>query len=99
MKELIMGTYNITEQEYDKLAKRYSDEKIFEARWEFMLMKGKTRPVTSLAMLYYIEKYGDFINKGKRLHHKIARAIYECMNAKDKVEILTDIEAYKNGYE
>ena len=99
MKELIMGTYNISEEEYNKLAKRYSDAKIFEARWEFMLMKGKTRPVTSFVMLYYIEKHGDFINKGKRLHHKIARVVYECMSAKDKVEILTDIEAHKNGYE
>lgn len=98
MKEMIMDVYNISEEEYNKLAKRYSDEKIFNARWEFMLMEGKTRPVTSLAMLYYIEKYGDFINKGKRLHYKIARAIYECMNAHDKVEILTTIEAHKNGY-
>lgn len=99
MKDMIMDVYNISKEEYKKLAKQYSDKKIFEARWEFMLMKGKTRPVTSWVMLYYIEQHGDFINKGKRLHHKIARAIYECMNAKEKVEMLTEIEMHKEGYE
>lgn len=99
MKELILGTYNISEADYNELAKKYSDEKIFNARWEFMLMEGKTRPVTSFVMLYYIEKHGDFINKGKRLHHKIARAIYNNMDAHDKVEILKEIELHKEGYQ
>jgi len=98
MKELLMNLYNLNEEEYNKLAKRYSDKKIFEARWEFMIMEGKTRPVTSFVMGYYIEKHGDFLSRGKRLHHKIARAIYECMDAHGKVEVLGDIEFYKEEH-
>ena len=98
MKEMILDVYNMNEAEYKKLAAKYSDERIFKARTEFMMMEGKTRPVTTWAMLYYIEKHGDFINRGKLLHHKIARAIYESMNAKDKVEMLTTIEMHKEDY-
>jgi len=97
MKEVLKQLYSLTDEELDKLLEKYSEEKLMKAKWEFLIGK-LSKPITTWEMLYYIEKHGNFLERGKKCHHNIARAIYNSMTAKDKVEMLSEIAEMETGY-
>ena len=93
MKELLLELYNITEAEYKKLSKKYNDDVLLKNRTHF-IYGNASRPITAWELYYYIDNHGDFINRGKLCHHNIARSIFECMDAKSKIDILSYIDEY-----
>ena len=74
------------------LRKRFSDERIMLQRKYFKIGSGIMQPVTVWRLFYYIDEHGDFINNGERIHHHVARAIYNSMSPKKKIETLQYIE-------
>lgn len=88
---LIRQLYNLNRDNYKLLRKKFSKEVLLETRKYFMM--GKTmQPVTSYMMCHYIDNHGNFLERGKCIHHHIARAIYESMGSTDKVGILEYLE-------
>ena len=74
--------YQINDIEYTKLSQTVSIERQFKSIPLFEEAGGK------LGLMYYIDKFGDF-NEGNELHKRIARAIFNSLDIKDKLEIDT----------
>lgn len=85
MDNYIKEIFRFKKSEYRAL--RLTDEEILGQARHFIITD-MLLPLTPWRMFYYIDRYGDFINRGKQKHHRIARAIFNSMSARRKIEIL-----------
>lgn len=87
--------FNICNEEYNKLVKSgISDSdllrniKTFHGTWE--------KPISSMGLCYYIDDLGNF-NKGNLKHQRIAKAIFNSLNSRNKIEILEYLDWHDDG--
>jgi len=95
MKTLLQELYSLNDENIISLRKKFSDEALLRNRSYFAIGK-MTTPVNLLHIYYYIDREGDFINTGKKIHHKIARGIFDSLAAKDKIQVLEYIDDMEN---
>lgn len=91
IKEMLIELYCLKKIELHKLLKKFSAEQLLAQRSHFIVNE-LTKPVTVWRLFYYIDKHGDFINRGKLMHHQIARAIFNSCETKEQLQILEYIE-------
>jgi len=89
----IKEIFRLNNKQLKLLLKALPEKIIMEQRKHFKVRPdGIMQPVTVWRLFYYIDIHGDFINEGKLRHHKIARAIYNSMSSRRKLEILEYID-------
>ncbi len=92
MKSYIKEIFKLKKSQLNGLLTEMSEQEMMTQRRHFKIGENIMQPVTVWRLFYYIDKHGDFINKGKLNHHKIARAIFNSMGAKRKLEIMEYID-------
>jgi len=89
MKDYVKEIYKLKNSQLNLLLEDMSVDDLLSQRRHFKVQpEGIMQPVTVWRLFYYIDKQGDFVNKGKLKHHRIARAIFESMGTKRKLEVL-----------
>lgn len=92
MKKFLKQLYLLNREQLKLLMGKYTEERLLASKQYFVFEGANIAPVTTLRLFYYIDSHGNFLEKGKKCHHNIARAIFESMNNHHKVEVMQYIE-------
>jgi len=53
--------------------------------------------ITKVNLMYYVDKKGDFNNPPLLPHKRIAKAVFDSLDTKEKLEIMEYIDYLENG--
>ena len=96
MSHFIKSIYKLKREQYNKLLKRYGEDKLIAEYFRRFQVSPDLHQITPWWLNYYIDQHGDF-TEGKLCHHRIAQAMLASMRAEDQVEVYQYIEGHVNG--
>lgn len=80
--------YNISDAEWEKLQERGVTIKDLFQSLHYFVPKGSEAPVSPVCLMLYYDNHGDFRRPPYFPHKKIAEAIFNCLETKEKFALL-----------
>lgn len=77
--------YNVSEKAYQNLIKRVSVLDLVEL---VPLFSPTNAPVTAVSLMLVYDKFGNFLAIQNRRELKVAKAVFDSMDADDKVSVM-----------
>lgn len=89
----LLSHYGITELEFRFLKSKYNvTEMDLYKSLKYFDPNGSDMPLSKVSMLHYIDSCGSFDTPPLVKHRRIAQAVFNCMDASDKIEVISYIQ-------